>query len=105
LRRIHQLIDEAAVRAYGWVDLLDRGLDHGFRESGLAGDSRYTVAPAVQTEILDRLLELNHQRYAEEVAAGLHEKGAKAKGRGRTSAQAVDTMTPLAETKTKEHLI
>jgi len=28
-------------------------------------------------EILDRLLELNHQRYAEEVRQGLHGKKAK----------------------------
>ena len=27
--------------------------------------------------MLDRLLELNHQRYAEEVAQGLHDKGKK----------------------------
>jgi hypothetical protein len=30
--------------------------------------------------VLDRLLALNHERYAEEVAAGLHEKG---KGKGK----------------------
>ncbi|MBG0816941.1 hypothetical protein [Planomonospora sp. ID82291] len=42
---------------------------------------RYTVAPAaqpgsvdVQREFVDRLLELNHARYAEEVAKGLHDK-------------------------------
>jgi hypothetical protein len=28
----------------------------------------------VRQEILDRLLELNHERYAEAVAAGLHSK-------------------------------
>lgn len=33
--------------------------------------------------VLDRLLALNHQRDAEEVAAGLHDKGAKkAAGKG-----------------------
>ncbi|WP_219898753.1 hypothetical protein [Phormidesmis priestleyi] len=32
--------------------------------------------------MLDRLLELNHQRYAEEVAQGLHDKK-KAKGKGQ----------------------
>ncbi|RTL70279.1 MAG: hypothetical protein EKK42_03510 [Pseudonocardiaceae bacterium] len=76
LRRIHQAIDEATVRAYGWDDLLDK-LDHGFHPAGR--DLRYTIGPATQREILDRLLELNHERYAEEVAQGLHDKknGAK----------------------------
>jgi hypothetical protein len=77
LRRIHKAVDEAAVRAYGWDDLLDQ-LDHGFHPAGR--DLRYTIGPAAQREILDRLLELNHARYAEEVAAGLHDKkGRKAK--------------------------
>jgi len=31
----------------------------------------------VKTEALDRFLELNQARYAEEVAKGLHAKGAK----------------------------
>ena len=37
-------------------------------------DLRYTIGPWAQREILDRLLELNHERYAEEVAKGLHDK-------------------------------
>ncbi len=79
LRRIHRDIDVAACRAYGWDDLVEQGLDHGFHKAGAY--IRYTVGPAVQREILDRLLELNHQRYAEEVAQGLHDKktGRKAK--------------------------
>jgi hypothetical protein len=32
--------------------------------------------------VLGRLLKLNHERYAEEVKIGLHEKGAK-KGKGK----------------------
>lgn len=71
LRRFHKAIDEATVRAYGWDDLLDQ-LDHGFHPAGR--DLRYTIGPAAQREILDRLLELNHERYAEEVAQGLHDK-------------------------------
>lgn len=70
LREIHREIDEAVVRAYGWDDLLASGLDHGFHETrqGL----RYTIGAAVRQEVLDRLLELNHERYAAEMAAGLH---------------------------------
>ena len=71
LRDIHRAIDEATVHAYGWDDLLDQ-LDHGFHPAGR--DLRYTIGPAAQREILDRLLELNHERYAEEVAKGLHDK-------------------------------
>lgn len=85
LRRIHKAIDEATVRAYGWDDLLDQ-LDHGFHPAGR--DVRYTIGPAAQREILDRLLELNHERYAEEVAAGLHDK----KGRKGKAAKSEGTL-------------
>lgn len=34
---------------------------------------RFTVSPEAKDELLDRLLELNHERYAVEVAAGLHD--------------------------------
>lgn len=71
LREIHRDIDVAVCRAYGWDDLID-DLDHGHHDLGR--EVRYTVAPAVQREFVDRLLELNHERYAAEVAAGLHDK-------------------------------
>ncbi|WP_063843034.1 Eco57I restriction-modification methylase domain-containing protein [Sphaerimonospora mesophila] len=75
LRSIHRKIDEAVCRAYGWDDLLDR-LDHGHHL--VAGrETRYTVGPFAQREFVDRLLELNHARYAEEVAQGLHDKKKK----------------------------
>ncbi len=75
LRDIHRAIDEAVVRAYGWTDLLDSGLDHGFHDTRQG--TRYTIGPVVRQEILDRLLELNHARYAAEVKAGLHDKPRK----------------------------
>jgi hypothetical protein len=81
LREIHRRIDVAVVRAYGWTDLLDAGLDHGFHDTRQG--IRYTIGPLVRQEILDRLLELNHARYAEEVKAGLHDK--KKTSRKRTS--------------------
>ncbi|MFI7445797.1 Eco57I restriction-modification methylase domain-containing protein [Nonomuraea indica] len=74
LRRIHVAIDEAVCRAYGWTDLLDK-LDHGHHP--VARETRFTIGPAVQRELVDRLLELNHARYAEEVKAGLHDKPGK----------------------------
>ncbi|MEU8242246.1 DNA methyltransferase [Actinoplanes missouriensis] len=79
LRELHREIDESVFLAYGWEDLVEQGLDYGFHPAGAY--VRYTIGPAVQREILDRLLELNHARYAEEVAHGLHDKkGAKTKG-------------------------
>ncbi|MFF3467613.1 Eco57I restriction-modification methylase domain-containing protein [Streptomyces sp. NPDC002619] len=65
LRRIHVEIDQAVNEAYGWTDL---DLDHGFYETWQG--SRFTIAPDTQVEVLDRLLELNQARYAEEQAGG-----------------------------------
>jgi hypothetical protein len=75
LRALHVELDYAVRDAYGWTDL---DLEHGFYETKVG--TRYTFAPAPRQEVLDRLLELNHERYAEEVARGLHGKP-KAKGR------------------------
>jgi hypothetical protein len=84
LRELHRALDLAVRDAYGWSDL---DLDHGFHETSQG--IRYTIGPVARTEVLDRLMELNHQRYAEEVAAGLHDKK-KSKGRG-TGGRAVAT--------------
>ena len=89
LRAIHRAIDEAVCRAYGWDDLLADGLDHGFHDLGR--ETRYTVGPVVRQEMVDRLLEENHRRYAEEVAAGLHDKKSS---RGKS----VPTQSALFET-------
>lgn len=67
LRRVHIAVDEAVVRAYGWHDLLTAGLDHGFHDTRQG--VRHTIGPSVRREILDRLLELNHERHAAEPVA------------------------------------
>ncbi len=82
LRELHQEMDEAVARAYGWADFR---LDHGFHETKQG--VRFTISEEARREVLDRLLELNHQRYAEEVAEGLHEKGAKKKAATKKSAK------------------
>lgn len=69
LRRLHVELDHAVAAAYGWGDL---DLDHGFWDTSQG--RRYTIGPTARAEVLDRLLELNHQRHAGEVAAGLHNK-------------------------------
>lgn len=66
LREIHVEIDEAVKEAYGWSDL---ELQHGHHETDQG--ARWTVNPTVRVEILDRLLELNHARHAEEVRKGI----------------------------------
>jgi hypothetical protein len=69
LRQLHVEMDQAVAAAYGWTDL---NLGHGFHQTkqGL----RFTISEAARREIFGRLLKLNHERYAEEVARGLHEK-------------------------------
>ncbi|ACV76884.1 Eco57I restriction-modification methylase domain-containing protein [Nakamurella multipartita] len=80
LRDVHRKIDEAVAAAYGWNDLVDRGLKHGFHES--RDGVRYTFAAPIRQEMLDRLLELNHVRYAAEQAAGKPGKGRAKATRG-----------------------
>jgi hypothetical protein len=75
-------------RAYGWDDLIPQ-LDHGIHPVGR--DTRFTVGPAMQREIVDRLLELNHERYAAEVAAGLHDKKNKKAAKPKTPRTPADS--------------
>jgi len=77
LRELHVEMDQAVAAAYGWQDL---DLEHGFHQTKQG--IRFTISETARREVLDRLLELNHQRYAEEVAQGLHDKK-KAKGKGQ----------------------
>jgi hypothetical protein len=69
LRELHIQLDDAVRDAYGWSDL---DLGHGFHETRFG--VRFTFEPAARQEVLDRLLELNHERYADEVRRGLHAK-------------------------------
>jgi hypothetical protein len=84
LRQLHIELDHAVAVAYGWTDL---DLGHGFHQTkqGL----RYTISEAARREVLGRLLKLNHERYAEEVRQGLHEKKArKTRTTGKRNADA-----------------
>jgi len=74
LRRLHVLMDEAVLEAYGWTDLR---LRHDFYEVDYLPENdriRYTIHPDARKEVLKRLLELNHKIHDEEVAAGLWDK-------------------------------
>ncbi len=75
LRELHVQMDHAVAEAYGWSDV---DLGHGFHET--AQGLRYTISEPARREVLARLLVLNHERYEEEVKAGLHEKKSGSKG-------------------------
>ena len=99
LRELHKEMDQAVLEAYGWhQDDPKWGkaiqLRHDFYEVDYLPENdrvRYTIHPEARKEVLKRLLQLNHERYAEEVDAGLHDKkkptkkdGKKKKGKKNT---------------------
>ena len=105
LRRLHTELDRAVVRAYSWDDLVDR-LEHGFHATRQG--IRFTVSEAARRELLDRLLTLNHERYAAEVEAGLHDKpegsrNAHADNSGKkTRSKATESTAPATTTPADE---
>jgi hypothetical protein len=114
LRRIHEEIDKATVEAYGWHDILDESgqtppadsthevflLDHGFHETDQG--TRYTIGLLARTEMIDRLRQLNHQAYADEVHLGLHKGVTEKKARERHPD--LPSPSPEAVRKRKEQL-
>ena len=78
LRQFHVQMNHAVAVAYDWTDL---DLGHGFHQTkqGL----RYTISEPARREVLARLLKLNHERYAEEVRQGQHNKKSSGKGRAK----------------------
>ncbi|MFJ8944453.1 Eco57I restriction-modification methylase domain-containing protein [Streptomyces sp. NPDC102395] len=114
LRRIHEEIDKATIEAYGWHDILDDSgktppadpkhetlpLDHGFHETDQG--TRYTIGLLARTEIIDRLRQLNHQAYADEVHLGLY-KGVTEK-KAREKHPDLPPPSPEAIRKRKEQL-
>jgi len=94
-------MDKAVALAYGWPIRVEGqvcnppdstlaphpsplDLGHGFHKTRQG--VRFTISESARREVLARLLKLNHERYAEEVAQGLHEKkgrGARSEGRGK----------------------
>lgn len=78
LRELHESLDKAVAAAYGWQDL---DLGHGFHETKQG--IRFTISEAARREVLDRLLALNHERHAEEVAAAATQASTTPAKRGR----------------------
>lgn len=92
LRELHVEMDNAVAAAYGWQDI-DLGHDFHETKQGL----RYTISETARREVLDRLLLLNHERYDEEVAQGLHDKGKKkGKSGGKTTKKQVSSEGQLS---------
>lgn len=88
LRELHVMIDQEVAVAYGWTDL-----DFGHRFHETKQGIRFTISEPARREVLQRLLKLNHERYAEEVKQRLHDKkkpAAKKAGPGRIPAKAKD---------------
>jgi hypothetical protein len=81
LRSLQIEMDYAVSAAYGWTDL---DLGHGFHETKQG--IRYTISEPARREVLDRLLALNHERYAQEQAAAPAEPRPKRKRRSPTPA-------------------
>jgi hypothetical protein len=91
LRSLHVEMDQSVAAAYCWNDL---DLGHDFHETKQG--SRYGISESARRIVLDRLLTLNHERYAEEVKAGLHDKKKPAAGvmRAKNEKQAGEVKEP-----------
>jgi methylase of polypeptide subunit release factors len=93
LRDLHEEMDNLVLKAYGWDTDSDKwgpaiNLEHDFHEVDYLPENdriRYTISPQARPEVLKRLLKLNHEIYAEEVAQGLHDKK-----KGKKKAKVVD---------------
>jgi hypothetical protein len=87
LRGLHVEMDQAVAAAYGWQDV---ALNHDFHKTRQG--VRFTISDLARRELLGRLLELNHERYAAEVKAGLHQKKKKtSKGKGKRKKKTKNT--------------
>lgn len=62
LRFLHCALDKAVCEAYGWGGI---NLEHDFHQ--IKQGTRFTISEKAKRDVLRRLLELNHQRYREEL--------------------------------------
>jgi len=66
LRNLHRDLDQAVVSAYGWADI---DLGHDFRDANHS--TRFTLSGPARKVLLERLLNLNQERYEEDFQRGL----------------------------------
>ena len=69
LREHHVAMDLAVVEAYGWENI---SLEHDFYESKQG--IRFSISEQSRVKIIKKIVQLNSQRYQEEVQSGLYEK-------------------------------
>jgi Eco57I restriction-modification methylase/MmeI, target recognition domain len=109
LREIHVEIDEAVREAYAHDEDRDRAirafeariasaplpswreidLAHGFHDTPQG--PRFTISPQARTDVLDKLLALNHYRHQQELASGVLNKRKPRKSGPKPSAATQDT--------------
>lgn len=96
-RQLLVLMDEAVCSAYGWNDV---NLGHDFHEVPYLPENdrvRFTISEEARLKVLQRLAELNQQRYQREVELGLHGGPAgPSQGRARRS-RAVSASEPTLD--------
>lgn len=96
-RQLLVSMDEAVCLAYGWKDV---DLGHDFHEVPYLPENdrvRFTISEGARLKLLQRLAELNLQRYQQEVNEGLHgATSAPSKGRARRS-RAVSASEPALD--------
>jgi len=85
-------LDNIVIQSYGWQDI---DLRHDFYEVDYLPENdriRFTIHPVARKEVLNRLLELNHQIHEEEVKAGLWDKksGNKRTAKSKTKTNKVN---------------
>jgi hypothetical protein len=91
-------MDEAVRSAYGWNDV---DLGHDFHEVPYLPENdrvRFTISEEARLKLLQRLAELNRERYQLEVDEGLHGKtrgAGKARGRRSRAASASEPTLDL----------
>lgn len=90
LRELQVSLDLAVRDAYGWSDL---DLEH--HHWATAQGMRFSVSKAARDQILDRLLELNHERHAAEVGIGLGGKVKIRDGAKKSSSSSDSTQGSL----------
>ena len=92
LRDLHCQMDHAVLTAYGWSDLA--GPTHySFRQTRFG--LRYTLDSATANSVLERLLELNHQRKRAEDAAPQAPDSAPGKRKSRPKKPKSDPQTKM----------
>lgn len=84
-RNTQVVVDQEVAAAYGWDDL---ELGHDFYETSQG--IRFTISEEARREVLQRLLKLNHERYEEEVAKGLHDNKKTSTPRKKKTSPAKD---------------